>query len=167
MNPITFRGTDNAHDYIGRLFKIVMAGLVLIIFGFVFVPDIYKFLLPIVWLENQIVQFVGIGLLLLSLGWTVTAQIQVGNSWRIGIDEEKKTALMQSGLFRFSRNPIFLGMIATLIGVFLTIPNALTLLVLVLGFVLIQIQVRLEEEFLTKLHSTEYEIFRRQVRRWL
>jgi len=167
VNPITFRGTDNAHDYIGRLFKIVMAGLVLIIFGFVFVPDIYKFLLPIVWLENQIVQFVGIGLLLLSLGWTVTAQIQVGNSWRIGIDEEKKTALMQSGLFRFSRNPIFLGMIATLIGVFLTIPNALTLLVLVLGFVLIQIQVRLEEEFLTKLHSTEYEIFRRQVRRWL
>ncbi len=58
-------------------------------------------------------------------------------------------------------------MIITLLGVFLTILNALTLLFLILGFVLIQIQVRLEEEFLTKLHSTEYETFRRQVRRWL
>ena len=103
---------------------------------------------------------------MLSLGWTVLAQIQMGNSWRIGIDEEKETALVQSGLFRFSRNPIFLGMIVTLAGVFLIIPNALTLLFLVLGFVLIQIQVRLEEEFLAQAHGTEYENFQREGRRW-
>ncbi len=88
-------------------------------------------------------------------------------SWRIGIDEEKKTALVQAGLFRRSRNPIFLGMIVTLIGVFLTIPNALTLLFLAVGFVLIQIQVRLEEEFLTRTQGEEYAAYRRQVRRWL
>jgi protein-S-isoprenylcysteine O-methyltransferase Ste14 len=91
----------------------------------------------------------------------------MGNSWRIGIDEEKKTPLVQSGLFRFSRNPIFLGMIITLLGVFLTIPNALTLLFLSLGFVLIQIQVRLEEEFLTRTQGEGYAEYRRQVRRWL
>lgn len=167
VNPVTFRGADNAHDYIGKLFKVVMAGLALVVFVFAFAPDIYKFLLPIVWLKNQIVQFAGIVLLLLSLGWTVLAQIQMGNSWRIGIDEEKKTALVQAGVFRRSRNPIFLGMIVTLIGFFLVIPNALTLLFLVLGFILIQIQVRLEEEFLAKSHGAEYENFRRQVRRWL
>jgi len=58
-------------------------------------------------------------------------------------------------------------MIITLVGIILTIPNALTLLIFVLGFVLIQIQVRLEEEFLIKLHGAEYEIFRSQVSRWL
>jgi len=90
----------------------------------------------------------------------------MGNSWRIGIDEEKQTALVRLGVFRFSRNPIFLGMIITLTGVFLTISNALTLLFLVLGFVLIQIQVRLEEEFLAQAHGAEYENFKREVRRW-
>jgi protein-S-isoprenylcysteine O-methyltransferase Ste14 len=40
-------------------------------------------------------------------------------------------------------------------------------LILVLGFVLIQIQVRLEEEFLNKTHRTEYEDFKHAVRRWL
>lgn len=167
VNPITFRGADDAHNYIGKLFKIVMIGLTVTVIIYAFVPSMYSFLLPVFWLEYQTVQFIGIGLLALSLGWTVLAQIQMGNSWRIGIDEEKPTALVQSGLFRFSRNPIFLGMIITLLGIFLTIPNALTLLFLVLGFILIQIQVRLEEEFLTKLHSTEYKTFRRQVRRWL
>ena len=167
VNPVTFRGADNAHDYIGKLFKIVMLGLALLVILYAFAPNYYRFLLPIVWLENQIVQSTGIGLLLFSLGWTVLAQIQMGNSWRIGIDEEKKTALVQTGLFRFSRNPIFLGMIITLIGVFLTIPNALTLLFLVLGFVLIQIQVRLEEEFLSRTQGEEYADYRRAARRWL
>jgi len=88
------------------------------------------------------------------------------NSWRSGIDEEQPTTLVQTGLFRYSRNPIFLGMIVTLTGVFLAMPNALSLPFLVLGFVLIQIQVRLEEEFLTKTPGTEYENFRQQVKRW-
>lgn len=167
INPVTFRGADNAHDYIGKLFKIVMAGLALVVFVFAFAPDIYTFLLPVVWMENRIVRFVGIGLLLISLGWTVLAQIQMGNSWRIGIDEERETALVQAGLFRFSRNPIFLGMIISLFGFFLTVPNALTLLFLVLGFALIQIQVRLEEQFLSGLHGEKYNEYRSLVRRWL
>ncbi len=167
VNPVTFSGAETAHDYIGKLFKIVMAGLTAVVIIYAFAPDIYSFLLPVAWLEHQAIQLVGIVLLVLSLGWTVLAQIQMGNSWRIGIDEEKKTALVQAGVFRRSRNPIFLGMIVTLVGFFLVIPNALTLLFLVLGFVLIQIQVRLEEEFLAKSHGAEYENFRRQVRRWL
>ncbi len=166
VNPITFRGADDAHDYIGKLFKIVMIGLTVTVIIYAFVPSIYSFLLPVFWLEYQTVQFIGIGLLALSLGWTVLAQIQMGNSWRIGIDEEKETALVQTGLFRLSRNPIFLGMQITLLGFFLVVPNALTLLILVLGFVLIQIQVRLEEEFLIKMHGGEYENFKRKVRRW-
>ena len=166
VNPVTFRGADTAHDYIGKLFKLVMASLTAAVIIYFFTPEIYSFLLPVVWLENRTTHFTGIVLLMLSLGWTVLAQIQMGNSWRIGIDEEKETALVQSGLFRFSRNPIFLGMIVTLAGVFLIIPNALTLLFLVLGFVLNQIQVRLEEEFLAQAHGTEYENFKREVRRW-
>ena len=74
---------------------------------------------------------------------------------------------MQSGVFRYSRNPIFLGMIVTLTGFFLTIPNALTLLFLVLGFVLIQIQVRLEEEFLIKIHGETYIKFCQEVNSWV
>lgn len=166
VNPVTFRGADTAHDYIGKLFKIVMLILTLAVIIYAFAPNFYPYLLPIVWLENYTVQYVGIGLLLFSLGWTILAQIQMGNSWRIGIDEEKETALVQSGLFRLSRNPIFLGMQITLLGFFLAAPNALMLVMLVLGLVLIQIQVRLEEEFLSKIHGAKYDDFRSQVRRW-
>ena len=167
VNPVTFRGADTAHDYIGKFFKIVMLVLTLTVIVYAFASNFYTYLMPIVWLENRIVQYVGIGLLLLSLGWTILAQIQMGNSWRIGIDEEKETPLVQKGLFSLSRNPIFLGMQITLLGFFLVSPNALTLLIFVLGFLLIQIQVRLEEEFLTKLHGENYLLYCRKTRRWL
>lgn len=104
---------------------------------------------------------------MLSLIWTVLAQSQMGHSWRIGIDEEHRTVLVVKGIFGVSRNPIFLGMILTLVGLFLTIPNAITLLTLVLGFVLIQVQVRLEEAFLGQVHGRDYDDYRRRVRRWL
>jgi protein-S-isoprenylcysteine O-methyltransferase Ste14 len=167
VKPVTFRGADTAHDYIGKLFKIVMLALTLSVIIYTIAPNLCHYLLPIIWIENSTVQYVGIALLLASLGWTILAQIQMGNSWRIGIDEEKQTTLVQSGLFRYSRNPIFLGMQLTLLGFFLAMPNALTLLIVVLGFALIQIQVRLEEEFLTKMHGAEYENFKRAVGRWL
>ncbi|NNE98007.1 MAG: isoprenylcysteine carboxylmethyltransferase family protein [Pyrinomonadaceae bacterium] len=167
VNPITFRSADTAHDYIGKLFKIVMVSLVVVVLVYSFFPKIYSFLLPVFWLEYPLVRYTGVILLLLSLGWTVIAQLQMGNSWRIGIDEEKQTDLVQTGLFRFSRNPIFLGMIVTIFGFFMTIPNAFTLVILLIGFVLIQIQVRLEEEFLSKMHAASYDDYGKQVRRWL
>ena len=90
-----------------------------------------------------------------------------GESWRISIDDAHTTRLVNTGMFGISRNPIFLGMIVTLIGLFLVMPNAFTLLVVVLGVVVINIQVRLEEEFLQTTHGDEYAGYMRRVRRWI
>ncbi|HEX7296416.1 MAG TPA: methyltransferase, partial [Pyrinomonadaceae bacterium] len=83
------------------------------------------------------------------------------------IDRENRSPLVHQGLYKFSRNPIYVGMIATLLGLFLAIPNALTLLVLVLGVVVISIQVRLEESYLLESHGTAYSEYQSRVRRWL
>lgn len=167
INPVTFKGTDNAHDFIGQVSKL----LFLIIFSVVFVysvfPSAYTYTAPLQWLESRWLRLIGVLLLLLSLGWITMAQSQMGASWRIGIDTEHATPLVHQGLFRLSRNPIFVGMMVTLLGLFLTLPNAFTLLVLVLGIVLIGVQVRLEEEYLTQAHPEAYSNYRRHVRRWL
>ncbi len=167
VNPVVFKGTDDAHDFIGRMFKFLFALIVAVVLVNSFWPSAYLCFMPIDWLERACVKWVGVALLLLSLIWTVLAQGEMGESWRIGIDQTHRTDLIQSGVFSLSRNPIFLGMMVTLLGLFLVIPNAFTMLSFVLGVVLIQIQVRLEEEFLASGHGAEYAQYRRCVRRWI
>ena len=167
VNPYKLGSSDSAHDYIGRNFRLIMFVCALIAILFVFLPNIYQFLLPINYLTNTISTVIGQLLLSFALIWVLIAQVHMQKSWRIGIDEDVKTDLIQSGLFKLSRNPIFFGMRVMLLGFFLTIPNAVTFTIFVAGEFLLQIQVRLEEDFLTRTHSKAYLAYQKQVRRWI
>lgn len=167
INPYKLGKTDNAHDFVGMLFRLTLAAIVLAVMLYSISNEAYQYLTPIRWLEQPALVLIGLGLLLASLIWTLIAQAQMGNSWRIGIDAGDKTQLVQHGVFRWSRNPIFLGMRVTLLGFFLILPNAVTLATLVLGEALMQIQVRLEEEYLRQTHGEEYRKYFQRTRRWL
>jgi protein-S-isoprenylcysteine O-methyltransferase Ste14 len=167
VNPYKLGSSDSAHDYIGRFFRFVIAGCGVVVIIFSLFPNLYNALLPITQLERSSITIFGSSLLIFALVWVLIAQIHMRKSWRIGIDEDVKTELIQTGLFRISRNPIFLGMRVMLLGIFLVIPNAITLVILIAGELLIQIQVRLEEEFLTRTHGASYIAYQKQVRRWV
>ena len=167
INPITFGKTDNAHDFIGRWFKWLFILVLITIVAYWLDGYLYQYLMPADFLMQSSIQWIGVVLCIISLVWTVIAQWQMGRSWRIGIDQNHKTELKTSGLFSVSRNPIFLGMLTTLAGYFLLLPNAVTLVVVSAGYLLIQIQIRLEEEFLSQNHGMEYQQYMKTVRRIL
>ena len=165
--PITFSNADTAHDFIGKVFKWLLGMLLCVGALYAFYPKAIPYLLPFWYLQHAILQKIGIFILFTVLFWIAFAQYQMANSWRIGIDEQHKTPLVTAGIFAISRNPIFLGMLGSLLGIFLVIPNAVTGTILVTGVLVVQIQVRLEEAFLHKMHGTAYEQYCKQTRRWL
>ncbi len=164
-NPLVLPKDDSAFGIIGRYFKLTLIAMFLYVLAFSMFPEGQYIFLPITVLDNLAVKYLGLALLFIALLWTILAQQHMKNSWRIGIDTETKTELISTGLFGLSRNPIFFGMILSLVGLFCTTPNALTALFLILGYVLIQIQIRLEEEFLTKEHGQKYLAYKQKVRR--
>jgi protein-S-isoprenylcysteine O-methyltransferase Ste14 len=164
-NPLVLPKDNSAYGLIGLYFKLTMIFMFVYVLLFAFVPTLYEYFLPIRQLESLKIKYLGLGLLAFALVWTIIAQGHMKNSWRIGIDTETKTELITSGLFQLSRNPIFFGMILSLVGLFLSTSNAFTGLFLILGYVLIQIQIRLEEEFLTEQHGTKYADYKQKVRR--
>jgi protein-S-isoprenylcysteine O-methyltransferase Ste14 len=167
INPLTFDDTDNAHGFNGKLFKIIGGLGIIVVAIYSFSSHYYQYLLPFWYLENEISRLIGWILLHLSFFWIFAAQLQMANSWRIGIDFKNKTNLVTHGLFSFSRNPIFFGIILVDIGLFLVIPNAFTLLIAALSISSIHTQVRLEEGFLKKVHEEKYEKYVKKVRRWI
>ena len=167
VNAYVLLKQGGTYGVIGVYFKLLPLASFFAVATYSFFPSIYDFLAPFHWFGNQFNAFVGIVLLIISLFWIWVAQTQMGKSWRIGIDEQKKTDLVTTGMFSISRNPIFLGMKVNLLGFFLVIPNAVTLTVTVIGIALIDIQVRLEEQHLLNLHNESYQNYYREVRRWL
>ncbi len=120
------------------------------------------------WRPNySVIQWAGMGLMVAALIWVTVAQSQMGASWRIGIDHENKTEFIQKGLFKYSRNPIFVGVIFISLGFFLVLPNPLTLMILTLDIALIQVQVAMEEDYLTGAHGKSYIDYCTRVKRWL
>lgn len=166
INPIVFDKTDDAHGFNGKLFKVITTVEFFIVGIYSFGKGWYTYLLPFWYLEYSSLYLVGWILLGISLVWVIIAQIQMADSWRIGIDQQNQTDLVTSGLFSISRNPIFLGIILADLGLFLIMPNAFTLLILVLTYTVIQTQVRLEETFLREVHAEVYMQYCIKVRRW-
>lgn len=164
-NPLVLPKDDSAYGLIGTYFKITLIGIFLYTIVYSLLPTWHAHLLPVEGLDKIWIQYTGIGLLIIALIWTVIAQIHMKDSWRIGIDEQTKTELITTGLFSLSRNPIFFGMILSLAGLFLATPNGFTALFFILGYVLIQIQIRLEEEFLEKEFRDQYRHYKDTVRR--
>ncbi|MDD7913307.1 methyltransferase family protein [Polaribacter ponticola] len=167
VNPLTFNKTDDAHGYNGKVFTVI-SFLELVIVGiYAFKIEWSKFLLPLWYLENEILFKIGWGFLIISLILVWFAQSQMANSWRIGIDKKNKTKLVTKGLFSISRNPIFLGIMLANIGLFLIIPNAFTLLIISLSTISINTQIRLEEDFLKLEFGNDYLKYSKKVRRWI
>ena len=167
INPWALTSSNDTKGFIATIFKIIAILAFFSVSLYVFGGKWYQYLMPIWYLETPIFQSIGWVLMHLSLIWIFMAQLQMKNSWRIGIDEKNKTELITNGLFRYSRNPIFLGVILSNLGLFLVIPNLGTLLVFALSYFSIQIQIRLEEEFLQRQFGSDYLDYCKSVRRWL
>jgi protein-S-isoprenylcysteine O-methyltransferase Ste14 len=78
------------------------------------------------------------------------------------------SSLVRTGIYRVTRNPMYLGLALILLGwtIYLASPWALAL---VAGFVLYidRLQIRPEERALSTLFGAEYEDYKARVRRWL
>ena len=90
----------------------------------------------------------------------------MGRSWRIGIDDAP-TDLVTNGLFRWSRHPIYAGILAALVGVVLMTPSPCTIGGLVIAHILIPIQSRLEDAHMHARHGEAFAIWACRVGRFV
>lgn len=123
-------------------------------------------------IEVGIAVRLAVGGAVIALGALVVVQA-ARTFWRNGttidpVDLGRASALVTSGVFRLSRNPIYVGFAAVLVGwaVCLAAPWAL---LGPLAFVLFtnQLQIIPEERVMQSKFGPEFDDYRAKVRRWL
>jgi len=123
------------------------------------------------WLAAVLVDSVwakSVGALLLLSGLVLYALAlrAFGASWRLGIDRERPGPLVTTGVFAYTRNPIYVSLELLLIGAFLVQGRLIFLLLALANVVLFHALIRREERFLVDSYGSEYREYRARVGRY-
>lgn len=108
-------------------------------------------------------------LLIVSSTIFVTAALIIFRRHKTGIyPTQPASTIVRSGPYRYTRNPMYLGMTAVYIGISLLTNMLWPLLVLPFLVVILQSTViRREEGYLREAFGEAYESYCREVRRWI
>jgi protein-S-isoprenylcysteine O-methyltransferase Ste14 len=114
-------------------------------------------------------------------GWTITAaiiaivgaaivmvaQVQMGRAWRVGVREGDAPLFISHGLFRYSRNPIFVGMMLVGLSAAMVSGTWWSWSGVAVFIASCAVQVRIEEAHLEASFGQSYREFRSSVPRWV
>jgi len=80
--------------------------------------------------------------------------------------KSESVTLMTSGIFCYSRNPMYLGVLFWFIGLAILLGSLVSFLYPVLFFIIANVMIIYEESKLTQIYNDEYINYQRRVRRW-
>lgn len=123
---------------------------------------------PLPLLDSEPVRVLGVAVALTGIAATAVAQVQMGVSWRVGVDPTERTGLVTTGIFATVRNPIFTAMLIAAVGFTLMVGNFVALAGLAALIAALQVQVRaVEEPYLREAHGTEFDVYAARTGRFL
>jgi protein-S-isoprenylcysteine O-methyltransferase Ste14 len=123
---------------------------------------------PLQLLDHRWVNTAGIALAVCGLAATLYAQVDMGESWRVGVDTRETTTLVRTGMFRLVRNPIFAAMLVFTLGETLLAPNPVAIAVFAIFLAAIEVSVRtIEEPYLLGIHGDYYRDYTASVGRFV
>ncbi len=115
------------------------------------------------WIEIIAFLFCLSGLLILIAGF-----FEMGDSFRMGIPPEEKTpgALITTGIFKYIRNPGFLGVNLAVFGTFLLVPTIVFGILVILSWISFHLQIKKEEVYLHRKYGEFYDQYVQQAGRY-
>jgi protein-S-isoprenylcysteine O-methyltransferase Ste14 len=147
-----------------RIFRVVIWGVCVMR---VFIPAIDHYLAVFTPLNTW--PTVILGNILLTAGFIVVMLVHfnLATLWRSGVDPQGPNELKVNGFYKYSRNPMYLGVAAAQLGFFLALPSGFSLLCLAVGLTALYRQVLVEETHLAATFKQHYTQYQQRVPRWL
>lgn len=112
------------------------------------------------------VRIIGLAIAACGVLFFVSAIMVMHDSWRAGVDESQKTEIVTSGIYKWSRNPAFVGFDLLYIGTALVFPNVVMIGASIMALVLFHLQILEEEKFLPSAFGDEYLSYKKSTPRY-
>lgn len=119
--------------------------------------------------ESRWIRLLGIVILVIAAGvFLFRSLLQFLRSKNTVITALPAHSLQTSGIYSFTRNPMYLGLILVYIGITCFVGNWWNLILLpILMIIVQQYIIKREEQYLERRFGQEYLDYKRKVRRWI
>ncbi len=91
-----------------------------------------------VFFQSTVVAWVGVGFCLAGVLLMAWSLVSFGQSFRVGIDTQHPDELVTTGIYAYSRNPIYVAFAFVLLGQWLVFPNWIVLIFSAGGCLVVQ-----------------------------
>ncbi len=137
-------------------------------FGTLLAMAALHYLVPLKQLVYGPARYAGVVLVVAGIGIAAVAAASFARAGTPLVPFRTSTALVTSGPFRFTRNPMYLGMAVALCGLAVLLGSLTAFLPIPFFVWLIDaVFIRREERFMEELFGDEYLAYKDRVRRWL
>ena len=132
-------------------------------------PFFYEHLTNILVKSDGRLTVIIVGLVISAIGLFVfiTAMLTMRDSWRVGIDKQTSTKLVTTGIYRYSRNPAFLGFDLMFTGFCLTYFSVVSVAICLVNTIALHILILQEEKHLISTIGDQYLQYMRKTRRYI
>ena len=113
---------------------------------------------------------IALAILLIGIGFSMAGMASFSRAKTTvnPLKPETTTSLVSSGVYRITRNPMYVGMLLVLVAWAIYLSSVWTWFgPLALSLYLTQFQIKPEERVLTKMFGSEFDAYKAKVRRWL
>ena len=103
-----------------------------------------------------------IGLSISILGGIVAcwARYMLGKNWSLSIQQKENHELIQSGIYKVIRHPIYTGLLLLFIGNAIIVGDNRAIIAIILVFVALWLKLRKEEKLLTDVFGNQYTTYK-------
>src|SRR5688572_969833 len=142
---------------------VFMAGF---LFGFLL--DRYLIAMRISGAASRSIALVGLALMVAGAVLAIAGVLAFRRARTTILPFRAASAMVRDGPYRFTRNPMYVGMTLGYLGLSLAFNTAWPILLLPLVLVaMVKLVITKEEEYLEAVFGDDYRVFKRDVRRWL
>lgn len=116
---------------------------------------------------SSLINYTGIVTTAAGVSIFIIAMISMKTSWRVGIDKSTQTKLITTSIYKYSRNPAFVGFDLMFIGVAAIYPGLVTAAVAIVNIITIHNLILKEEMHLKSAFGDSYIKYMKQTARYI
>jgi protein-S-isoprenylcysteine O-methyltransferase Ste14 len=119
-------------------------------------------------LDSTFMKYTGISFVYAGLAFSIWAKLTMKKSWGVPAqhNKTKQNSLITSGAFQYSRNPIYVGLIAIALGFQLAL-SSWFIVFIPFVFLYFDVLIEKEEKLLYQYFGKKYSAYTQRVRRFL